>query len=247
VADLLDQYLDTVRDQLEYLRMTQLESIARAAVLLAGGLRRGGVIHLFGTGHSHMLAEEVFYRAGGLVPVNPMLDASVVLSGGARRSTETERRTGAAAEIAARYDLRAEDAGVVISHSGRNPAPVEMAQLMRRIGMPVVAVTSVAHSSAQPPLDPPGVRLVDVASQVIDTCGHYGDAALELLGLPYPVGPTSSVVGTAIMQLLMIAVMQEIAAAGERVINLPSANVSQADLSAVMAELARYRGRIRHL
>jgi uncharacterized phosphosugar-binding protein len=242
-----DKYIAQLHALLQQFQETQANALDQASRLLATSLRRGGVVHLFGTGHSHMIAEEVFYRAGGLVPVVAMLDESVVLSGGALRSTETERTPGAAATIAAKYDLRAEDAGVVISNSGRNPAPVEMAQLMRQRGMPVVAITSMPHSSAVAPANPHGLRLADVADVVLDTGVAHGDAALELQGALHPVGPTSTVIGAAIVQSLILAAMEKLTAAGEQVVNLPSGNVENADSQATMAEFAKYRDRLRHL
>lgn len=243
----VDEYIGRARDLLERFRLGQRQALGRAADLLAGALGGGGVVHLFGTGHSHMLAEEPFYRAGGLVAVDAMLDASVVLSGGARRSTETERRPGAAAEIAERYDLRAGDAGVVISNSGRNPAPVEMAQLMRRRGLGVIAVTSLAHSQALPAREPMGVRLFEVADAVLDTGVPYGDACVRIEGFPAPAGALSTVVGAAIVQSLFLAAMERLAAAGGDAVNLPSGNVEGASVERVAAELAKYASRIRHL
>ena len=243
----MDEYLDRLTELLDRFRHTQREALNRAADGLAERLQHGAVVHLFGTGHSHMIAEEIFYRAGGLVPVNAMLDASIVLSGGAMLSTETERTSGAAAQIAAQYDLRRGDIGVVISHSGRNPAPVEMAQLMREKGLIVIAVTSVSHSTQLPPKDPPGVRLIDVANVVLDTGGAYGDAEFMLEGVLHPVGPTSTVVGAAIVQSLVVATMERLVAAGVHVVNLPSGNVAAGDLLPVLAEMEKYRGRIRHL
>jgi uncharacterized phosphosugar-binding protein len=193
-----------------------------------------------------MLAEEVFYRAGGLVPVNAMLDETVVLSGGALRSTETERTPGAAAAIAARYDLRPGDAGLVISQSGRNPAPVEMAELMKGKGLAVIALTSLAHARCVTP-GGSGKRLFEVADVVLDTGVPYGDAMMEITAARFPVGPTSTVIGAALVQALMIEVIERLAARGEPVVNLPSANVDGAELDRVIAEVARYRARIRHL
>jgi len=244
---LVDDYLERLRALIERFRTTQRDALTQAAACIAAGVQRGGIVHLFGTGHSHMIAEEVFYRAGGLIPINAMLDASVVLSGGAMRSTETERATGAAALIASRYALREGDAGIVISHSGRNPAPVEMAQLMRQTGLPVIAITSVEHSRALPPLTPPGARLFEVADVVLDTGGAYGDAALRLRGVLHPVGPTSTVVGAAIVESLMLAAMERMAAQGVTVVNWPSGNVAGAELAPALAELAKHRDRIRHL
>jgi uncharacterized phosphosugar-binding protein len=232
---------------LEQVRQAQHETLDAAAQLIAQSLASGGVLHLFGTGHSHMIAEEVFYRAGGLIPVNAMLDPEVILSGGALRSTETERTAGKAAEIAARYDLRQDDVGVVISNSGRNPVPVEMAQLMRSRGMPVIALTNFEHSRAVAPVDPPGVRLFEIADVVLDNGGVYGDACLSLAGVAQPVGPTSTVIGAAMMQSVILLTMEKLVRCDIRVVNLPSANVDGADASEVAKAFARLRGRIKHL
>lgn len=244
--DLVAAFAERVQQLIGSAAADQRAGLDRAAALIAPRLANGGCLHLFGTGHSHMIAEEIFYRAGGLIPVQAMLDPSVVLSGGALRSTATERTSGAAAEIAARYDLGSGDAGVVISNSGRNPAPVEMALLMRARGMPVVAITSLAHSRALPALHPPGQRLFEVADVVLDNAGAYGDAALSLPGVLYPVGPTSTILGAVIVQLLVLATMQHLVAMGREVVNLPSGNVPDGDRRAVIAELEKYRERIRH-
>lgn len=246
-ASVVDDYLLELRELLDRFASTQRKELDRAAELLATSLAAGGILHLFGTGHSHLIAEEVFYRAGGLLAVDAMLDQEVVLSGGALRSTATERTGGKAAEIAARYDLRAGDAGVVISNSGRNPAPVEMAQLMKSKAMAVIAITSLTHSRAVAPLSPPGARLFEVADVVLDNGGACGDAALAIPGVPYPVGPTSTVVGAAIVQCLLLAAMEKLVQRGVDVVNLPSANVDGADTARVAAALEKLRRRIRHL
>lgn len=242
----VERYFDRVVDLLTGLRDSQRDALARASEAVAAALRAGGVVHLFGTGHSHMLAEEVFYRAGGLIPIEAMLDSRVVLSGGAQRSTATERTPGAAAEIAAGYDLRAGDVGVLISNSGRNPAPIEMAQLMKARGLTVIALTSVTHSRAYAPLLPGSPRLLEVADIVLDNGGAVGDAGLLLDGVAHPVGPTSTITGATLLHAVMLGAMERLAAEGSRVINLPSGNVDGGDLDAVVVELERYRGRIRH-
>jgi uncharacterized phosphosugar-binding protein len=243
----VDVYLERVRELLLRFRREQRPALGAAAEVVAEALRSGGVLHLFGTGHSHMLAEEVFYRAGGLVAVNAMLDPRVVLSGGALRSTEVERRSGSAAEIAAGYDLRLGDAGVVISNSGRNPGPVEMALVMRERGLRVIAVTSLEHSRAQLARPPLTKRLFEVADVVLDTGVPFGDASLAVAGVAFPVGAVSTAVGAAILQSLVIAAMERLVAAGAKVVNLPSGNVEGAASARVIAELAKYRDRIRHL
>lgn len=241
-----ERYFDAVTQLIFRLRETQGEAIAAAAQAVAERLAAGGIIHLFGTGHSHMLAEELFCRAGGLVPVQAVLDPSVLLSGGAQRSNVTERTPGAAAEIASRYDLRHGDVGIVISNSGRNPAPIEMAELMRAQGMTVIALTSVAHSRAQPPFSPQHRRLFEIADIVLDNCGVPGDAGLRLDGVPQPAGPTSTIAGAVLLHTVLIGAMERLVEIGHPVVNLPSANVENADLTAVASEFELYRGRIRH-
>jgi uncharacterized phosphosugar-binding protein len=241
-----ERFFDAVIMLLTRLRDSQRAVIAAVADAIAASLRAGGVVHLFGTGHSHMLAEEIFYRAGGLIAVEAMLDPSVVLSGGARRSTVTERTPGAAAEIASRYDLRRGDVGIVISNSGRNPAPIEMAELMKARGLTVIALTNVAHSSAVAPLAPHTLRLFEIADLTLDNGGAVGDAAISLANVCNPVGPTSTIAGAALLHAVMITVMERLAAAGSPVVNFPSGNVEGADLTAVAAEIERYRDRIRH-
>jgi uncharacterized phosphosugar-binding protein len=241
-----DRYFSLVIELLTRLREGQRAAVAAAAEAIAASLAADGIVHLFGTGHSHMLAEEVFYRAGGLMPVQAMLDPTVVLSAGARRSTVTERTPGAAAEIAARYDLRPGDAGIVISNSGRNPAPIEMAQLMKARGLKVIAITSLAHSSVLPPLPPHSRRLFEIADIVLDNGGIYGDAAVPVDGVPHPAGPTSTIAGTALLHAVFIGAMERLIAGGRSVVNFPSGNIEGADASAIAVEFERYRDRIRH-
>lgn len=244
---IVDEYFDRLQRLLAEVHGTQRDALDAAAEVIAESLSADGIVHLFGTGHSHMIAEEVFYRAGGLIPIDAMLDRDVLLSTGALRSTENERTPGKAAEIAARYDLRPGDVGVVISSSGRNPVPVEMALLMRERGMRVIALTSLTHSRSAEARHPPGVHLFEVADVVLDNRGAPGDASLHLDGVPQPVGPTSTVIGAAIIQSVVLLAMEKLIASGKRVVNLPSANVDGADLAAVAGELRRVRGRVRHL
>jgi uncharacterized phosphosugar-binding protein len=113
--------------------------------------------------------------------------------------------------------------------------------------MVVIAVTSLAHSRALEPRRPPGVRLFEVADVVLDTGVPYGDAALPLRGVLHPVGASSTAIGSAIVQALIIGAMEQLVRAGASVVNFPSANVAEGALAPVLAEVERYRGRIRHM
>ncbi|GIW41623.1 MAG: hypothetical protein KatS3mg076_2200 [Candidatus Binatia bacterium] len=236
------RYLHLVRRLLDEFRRERLGVLEVVAAEVASRLDAGGVLFAFGTGHSHMLAEEIFYRAGGLVPVVPMLDPRVLLSTGALRSTEAERESGLAESVARNYDLRRGDVGFVISHSGANAAPLEMASLMKQKGLYVVALTSLEHRARSRAK----LHVADVAHAVLDTGVPHGDASLEIPGVLHPAGPASTVVGAAILQALVLRVLERLGSGGRIVVNLPSANVDGAERERVLRELEKYRERLRH-
>ena len=201
-------------------------------------------MHTFGTGHSHLLAEEPFYRAGGLAPVNPIQDDRITLSRSALASTAAERQDGLAAEILAQHDVRLEDAAIVISNSGRNAAPVEAALWFKERGIPVIALTSLTHSRSVTPRNRAGARLCDVADVVLDNCGVPGDAAVEVAGLAQPMGPTSTAVGSALLHAAFIAAAEQLTQEGVPPVVFPSANADAAHTADVEAAVAAVASRI---
>src|SRR5437016_10537400 len=122
--DSAERYLASVRRALDDICFEQVE---QAAGVIAEALRNDGIIHVFGAGHSSLLAQEVFFRAGGLVAVNPILSARLGFEGGVLESTDFERRAESADLLIDDGDFHRGDAGIVISNSGRNALPVEIA------------------------------------------------------------------------------------------------------------------------
>jgi len=225
----------------------QREAIDRAAEILAGTIATGGAIHTFGTGHSHLLAEEPFYRAGGLVPVNPVQDRRITLSEHAIGSTQAERQAGLAVEILETHDVRAGDAAIVISNSGRNAAPVEAAVWFRERGIPVIALTSRAHSMAVEPRNSLGKRLCEVADVVLDNAGVPGDAAVAVTGVTNPMGPTSTAVGSALLHAVCIRAAELLAERGTPPAVFASANADGQDTTAAESALRAVGPRIKAL
>jgi uncharacterized phosphosugar-binding protein len=177
--------------------------IRAGAELMADALAGGGVIHAFGTGHSHMLAEELFYRAGGLVRVEPILFEGLMLHAGARLSTALERLPGLGEAILDEHPMTAGDVLVVASNSGGNAVGAALAKRARDRGVHVIAIESLAHASS-------GVRrhkdvpLLDgIADVVVDNGGCVGDAAVAIEGLATRVAPTSTVTGAAILNAMV--------------------------------------------
>lgn len=211
---MIGAYYDTVCQTLATVVETQAAAIKEAGRLGAEAILGGGLIHAFGTGHSHMIAEEMFARAGGLVLVNAILEPSLMLHEGVQRSSSLERLPGYAERLLELEPLSPGDLMIIISNSGRNAAPVEAAMYARQRGLKVAAITSLAHSQSQPPNHASGKRLFELADVVIDNAGIPGDAALAVEGAPVRVGATSTVAGAFIAEAIVAEVTAHLAAAG---------------------------------
>ena len=127
-----EQYLENAIELLKKVKDSQRDNIIRAAEMTADSVENGGMLFVFGTGHSHMLAEELFYRAGGLVDVYPILEESLMLHNGAAKSSDIERLEGYAAIILKHTPLKRGDTIIIASNSGRNALTVEMAMESRK-------------------------------------------------------------------------------------------------------------------
>jgi uncharacterized phosphosugar-binding protein len=238
------EYFAAVRRILDQAEQTQQEALFQAAQVTAVCLMNGGMLHVFGTGHSHILAEEIFFRAGGLVQIDAVLDPGLMLHLSALGSTALERLPGYAEIVLQRYDLRAGDILLVVSNSGRNSVPIEAAAYAKKQALTVIAMTSAGAYQGLASRHPSGKRLADLADVVIDTCVPEGDAALSLPGLPERIGPTSTIIGTALIQAYICETVQQMLAQGCKPKVLVSANVDGGqDHQALFAE---FSGRIRH-
>ena len=196
-----DRYAVLLQEQLRSVFANQQDALHAAADAIARTLVHGRWIFAAGTGHSHLLALELFYRAGGLVRAVPILDDDLMLHRSASRSSAFERENGRAARLLDRYGVSAGDVLLVISNSGRNAVPVEWALEGRNRGATVVALTSRRHSLAHPSRHNSGQRVLEVADIVLDNGGVEGDATLDIQpGLR--MGATSTAVGAALLQAL---------------------------------------------
>ncbi len=217
----LQQILDKVFDE-------QGEKLEMVAARLCDCVTSGHFLYVFGTGHAHILAEEMFYRAGGLAAVIPILDEPLMLHVSASGSTALERQAGYAAKLLEKYTLGSGDMLIVCSNSGRNAVPVEMAVEARKRGAFVVALTNVRHGQSCSPRNALNLRLMDVADMVLDNGGCIGDAAIDV-GLAYKVGATSTAVGAAMLQAIGSRCV-EIAIQSHREIDVfSSSNVDNGD------------------
>ena len=217
-----ERFLTLALDVIHRAVDTQREAIDRAAELIATRLADGGHWWAFGTGHSHMLVEELWGRAGGLVECRPILEPSLMLHEGLDKSSLLERQAGLAETLLEIHPVGSGDCLLVVSNSGRNAVPVEFAAGARRRGAAVIALTSLAHSAAVASRAPSGRRLFELADVVIDNCGVPGDAVVP--HEPHPVGPTSTIVGALLAQALSVEVIGRMERRGRPLATLLSIN-----------------------
>lgn len=241
------EYIDGLQAVLNRIKHEQAGAIKQAGLLVADSLSAGGIIHTFGTGHSHLIADEAFFRAGGIAAVNPILHERLMFLKGALESTRSEQESGFAAQLLDEQEVRGVDAGIVISNSGRNAAPIEMALEMKALGLKVIAITNLGQSSRSTPRHVSGKRLFEVVDLAIDNCVPQGDALMELSGLESRIGPSSTVAGAAIINSIMIEAVSELLKRGEQVPVLPSANTEGVSEQTLTSLLRDYQGRIRYL
>lgn len=239
-----DNYFEKLGRLLSEVAECESEKIDAAIRSCYESLKNGKMIYTFGTGHSHLLAEEIFYRAGGLVRVYPILDEGLMLHAGAAKSTTLERLEGYAKILADHYALSEGSTIFIFSNSGRNAVTVEMAIEAKARGLTVVAITNMTHTSMATSRHRSGKKLCDVADIVIDNHGCYGDAAMEIG--KYKVGPTSTAIGAAILQAVVCGVVALSEENGTDIEVFSSSNIDGGD-KINEAHIEKYTGDIRPL
>jgi uncharacterized phosphosugar-binding protein len=222
-----ERYLDRLHELLEELR-GQGEQIEAAANMIAESIGAGGIVHVFGSGHSHMMAEEVFYRAGGLWAFNAMLDINLT-SFGTLKAGMVERTEGYAPVILDSFDVRPGEVVIVVSNSGINPVPIELAIEAGKRGAKTIAITSAGHYASAKSRHSSGKKLADVADLTVDSRVPAGDAVLTFEGLDAAVAATSTALGAALMNAIVAQVTEAMLAAGHRPPVIVSMNVPGGD------------------
>jgi uncharacterized phosphosugar-binding protein len=202
------RYLATLGTLISRLGTEEWPKIQAAARAVAEALDHQRSVHVFGTGHSHLLAEELYYRAGGLVRVEPILFDGVMLHHSTQRSTALERMPGLASALLADHPIRNGDVLIVASNSGGNVATIEMARLGRQAGATVIAVTSMRHATSAAARHSDLPRLHTLADIVLDNGGIPGDAAVDVPGFAKRIAPTSTVIGAAIVNAVVAEAVQ---------------------------------------
>jgi uncharacterized phosphosugar-binding protein len=223
---------------------TQSAAIDEAVALCADAIGGGGLVHLFGTGHSRIPVEEMFPRYGSYPGFHPIVELSttfhtqVVGANGQRQAMFIERVEGLAEVILSNFRLAPPDVMMVFSAGGLGANGIEMAIGARRRGLPVIAVTSLAQSNAAVPTHSSGTRLHEHADVVIDLCTPAADALVAIDGLDSPVGPGSSVAAVAVVNEIKVQTAERLVERGQMPPVLTSASVVGRERSAQLFDAA---------
>jgi len=209
------------RSLLDRIEETQSEAIDLAAAWSADVIAAGGLVHLFGSGHSRIPVEEMFPRYGSFPGFHPMVELSmtfhtnVVGTNGQPQAMFIERVAGLADIILSGFEFGVNDVMMIFSASGRAAVPVEMALGSKDRGLRVVAVTSISESKAAPATHGSGKRLFEIADLVIDIGTPEGDALVALPGLATPVGPGSTLANATVVNEIKVRTAELLVAAGK--------------------------------
>ena len=201
---MFDHYFRKLIELLSTIEKEEADNIQAAAQKIAHCIQMGGIVHVFGCGHSHLLAEELFYRAGGLAAVNPLLIEDLMLHKGAVRSSQLEKQNDLAFQYLEMVDIQSRDVLIVASTSGRNPFPINVAEWAKQKGAEVISISSLDYTDSVSTRHKNGIFLSDIADIAIDSHIEVGDALMNHERLDYSFGSGSTVMGTAIVNSIMV-------------------------------------------
>lgn len=247
----LNAYHEKVQTLLATIASTQAAAISQGAQWIADCIADDRLLNVFGTGgHSYMGAEEVFFRAGGLVPVNAMLDEGVSLGHGAIRSMAVERRANYAHAILDYYDVGPGDLLIIVNAYGVNSVTIDSALVARERGARTIGVTSVSLQRSlpadHPSRHPSKQNLCDIVDLCIDNHVPMGDAVLDIPGVTQRVASVSTFANAFVMNALVAEAVAELSRRGIDPPIWQSGNSPGGD-EANRAHVEKYKYRIKKL
>ena len=215
-----ERWLAAATNVIEKVRTTQLAACEQAAGIFAGAIAGDGLVHVFGSGHSRMNTEEMFPRIGSFPGFHPVAELAltnhvgVVGPNGLRQAMFLEKVDGFGRVILQQFKIHPGDAFLIFSSTGINGVVIEIALYARKMGLPVVAVTSIDHGNATGSRHASGRKLMEIADLTIDNCSPAGDAVVEIPGIPFRVGPSSSIGAIAVVNVIKVLTAEKLVERG---------------------------------
>lgn len=226
---MLIHYFEKIQEKLKHVLEQEKKSMLVAAEKIATTIQSNGIIHLFGCGHSHMLTEEMFYRAGGLAPVKPVFIEELMLHKGAVKSSYLERQNDYAEKFIYNQDIQPQDLIIVISTSGLNPVPIDVAIHAKNLGAYVVGISSFYYVDGKASRHTSGKFLSQVVDLALNNHTTKGDAALTYEHSSTPFGPTSTIIGATMLNAIFAEAIKMMVNNGFHAPVFLSGNIDGAD------------------
>ncbi|MGB8451548.1 MAG: SIS domain-containing protein [Anaerocolumna sp.] len=199
----INRYFNDINQLSEKVRTTQQAELEKAAALISDCIKKDGLIYVYGSGHAHMSAEELFYRAGGLGNVYPIFIEALMLHEAAALSSQLEKREGYLTDIVGNLPISDKDVVIVVSTSGRNATPMDTALIAQKKGAKLITIFSREYSMSAQSGHSSKKRLLDLGDARIDNGAPIGDAVLSIEGVDAKFSPVSSVVNLTILQSIV--------------------------------------------
>ena len=209
-----EKYFDELDKVIEKIRTTQQENIMKAAAILADTTEKGGIIYGFGTGHSHLVADDAFWRAATPANYCALLEPSASGNQEITKSYYVENTYGIGKLVVDYHRITPNDCMIIISNSGNNIAPVDAALRAKEKGIPIIAITAVEYSNYLKCKHKDNVKLKDVADVVLDNCSLIGDAAVEIEGFKMKVGSTSTIPNIYLQNAILTQMVENLVEKG---------------------------------
>lgn len=242
---LYEQYYDKVKSLMDETFHKQKANIQSGARMMTECIMRGGLIYVFGCGHSHMIAEEMFYRAGGLVPISAILYEDLMLHQSAVGSSAIEQTEGITPSLLAEYHVTPNDLLLIVSTSGSNAAPVDLALHAKNQKIPLICIGSMVYSSL-PARHSSGKKLSEIATLFLDNNVPIGDACAQVEGCEITTGPVSTFLSAMLANCMVVQTVENLQRNGIEPAIYHSGNVADGAVKN-QRHIQTYRSRIRML
>lgn len=209
-----ERYFEKSLETIDRVRLSQRDNIMKAAELMADCTQQGGIIRSFGCGHSHLICEDIFWRAATLANVQAIVEPAVSGQSEITKSSKLESLEGYGQIIFNYHKIAKPDIVICISNSGNNAVTIDFAKAARSAGVPVIVITNTRYSDYLNKKHSEGINLKDVGDVVIDNCSEIGDACIEIEGYPIKVGSSSTIPGVFIQTSLIVETVELLVARG---------------------------------